>query len=966
MTDRWSATERIFHAALERPVEARAAFLAEACGDDVELRRDVQSLLDEASSTGFLEQPALQVAAGLVTSASIAPLTGQRIGVYSITALLGRGGMGEVYRARDTRLGREVAIKVLPPALTAHPDRLARFEREARVLASLNHPCIGMLYGLEESGGHRALVLELVEGDTLAERLAHGPIPLKQALTWARQIADALDAAHEKGIVHRDLKPANIKITPQDMVKVLDFGLARTYATGSDAGVTSTPTITIEAGLIVGTAAYMSPEQARGQAVDKRADVWAFGSVLYELLTGRLAFAGATVPDTLAAVLHQDPDWTALPADLPPSITTLLRRCLEKDVRRRRRDIGDVRAELDDALAQPPVAAPPPPPPPQVARRTDSRQLPALLAAGAMVIAAVALGVWVNQRRLAPPMVPEESSGTRFKRITGAVGVEDMPAVSHDGKDLAYVARVNGVRQIWIHRLTGGQPLQITRDNLDHEHPRWTDDASAIVYFTPPTKEGEDGTLSAIPALGGPPRRLATASTGADVGKDGRLVTFQKTAQGIALVILASDGAISGQTIPIEPGPDGISPDLIPPRWSPDGGRIAFCLGKSGWQYELFVTDVATRVTRLVKRASHMKGVTWWPDGKGLVFASSAGSTMMYPPVFNLFSLALEGGGERQLTVGDVSYEQPDTVATGQLFAARTLMLSNIWRFPVAGSPVDNVRNAKQITRQTGQVQTPSISPDGKEIAYLSDTGGHSNVWISTTDGSLPRPLTSEEDVRTIIGIPIWSPTAERIVFIRADTRFSMHDGQFEWLINPDGSNRRVVAKGSSAAWSADGQWLYYQRLSCIYKVNVTRDSPPVQVRCDASVPAAASDGTLYFVPGGFWNANEIYKAKPENSGTPALVARYPASRVPLWPTGFALSPDERMLAVPLKDNGTTNIWTIPVLGGQFRQITDFGQRPTLISRQVSWSRDGKFIFAALAELDADIVLLEGIGQTPR
>ena len=401
MTDRWSATERIFNAALERPVEARAAFLAEACGDDAALRQDVQSLLDAASSTGFLEQPALQIAAGLVTSATLAPLTGQHIGVYSIAALLGRGGMGEVYRARDTRLGRDVAIKVLPPALTANPDRLARFEREARVLASLNHPHIGMLYGLEESGGHTALVLELVEGETLAERLTRGPIPLKQALTWARQIADALDAAHDKGIVHRDLKPANVKITPQDVVKVLDFGLARTFERGSEAGERS-PTITVETGLIVGTAAYMSPEQARGLPLDKRADVWAFGCVLYELLTGRLAFAAATVTDTLAAVLHQEPDWAALPAGLPPAMTTLLRRCLEKDVRQRRRDIGDVRAELDDAIGQPVV-----PTLPAVAPRPRSRRLLPFAAAAAAVIAAAALGAWASQWRLAPPAVPE-------------------------------------------------------------------------------------------------------------------------------------------------------------------------------------------------------------------------------------------------------------------------------------------------------------------------------------------------------------------------------------------------------------------------------------------------------------------------------------------------------------------------------------------------------------------------------
>jgi eukaryotic-like serine/threonine-protein kinase len=250
---RWSDVERIFHAALERPAEARSAFLIDSCGGDEELRREVQSLLDETSHTGFLERPALHVAAGMAQHSNAAiHLTGQRIGVYQIQALLGKGGMGEVYRARDTRLDRDVAIKVLPRAFTADPDRLARFEREARVLASLNHPHIGMIHGVEEGEGMRALVLELVEGDTLADRIARGPVPIKQALTWARQIADALDAAHEKGIVHRDLKPANVKITPNDVVKVLDFGLARTYTSGDDASdLTRSPTITSDGGVIL-------------------------------------------------------------------------------------------------------------------------------------------------------------------------------------------------------------------------------------------------------------------------------------------------------------------------------------------------------------------------------------------------------------------------------------------------------------------------------------------------------------------------------------------------------------------------------------------------------------------------------------------------------------------------------------------------------------------------------------------
>jgi Tol biopolymer transport system component len=874
--------------------------------------------------------------------------------------------MGEVYRARDMRLGREVAIKVLPAALTGNPDRLARLEREARVLAPLNHPHIGMLYGLEESDGHRALILELVEGETLAERLKRGAVPLKQALGWARQIADALDAAHEKGVVHRDLKPANIKITPLDVVKVLDFGLARTYAPAAE-GVSS-PTITAETDLILGTAAYMSPEQAAGQTVDKRADVWAFGCVLYELVTGQMAFAGPTVPDTLSAVLNREPDWSALPADVPPAVVTLLRRCLEKDVRQRRRDIGDVRADLDDALARP-AAVP------------DSRDRAALrvrrsvrvMLATAGVVATGTIGALLYRSMVAAPLaVPSEAS---VKRITDAVGVEEMPAVSPDGRDIAFLARVDGRRQIWIRRRAGGPALQITRDDVDHEAPRWTPDSSAIVYFTPSRTEGKAGTLWEIPALGGTPRRLVASLTGADVSHDGRrLATFQGTAEGIVLAILARDDVSPAHTIPIETAKEfGETPNEFgSPRWSPDDHSIAFYVDRGGFTNDLFVIDVATKATHLLKRTSTIKGLAWLPDGNGIVFASSEGSTMLYPPILNLRSVSRDGARERQLTFGDVSYEQPDIIRAGELFAVRVFMKSDIWRFPVSGAPAENVSNGYQITRQTGYVQTPSVSHDGKEIAYLSDNGGHSNVWVARVDGAeSPRPLTAEHDAAVGIGIPIWSPVDNRIVFIRSELNASQ--GLTEWIMNSDGSDRRpLVQRAASAAWSSDGQWLYYQveegpsGSSCIYKLRVSSNAPPERVRCSAAVPAPAPDGTLYFVPRNFRHANEIYKAKPESDEHAVLVARYPASRVPSWPTGLALSPDGRWIAAPLKDDGTTNIWAIPTDGGVSRQLTDFGRRPTLIARQVSWSRDGEFVYAALAESDADIVLLEGIGQTSR
>src|SRR5689334_20879247 len=287
---------------------------------------------------------------------------GARLGVYEVIAQLGEGGMGQVYRATDTKLKRQVAIKILPLSFAADPDRLARFQREAEVLASLNHPHISAIYGLEKSDGTTALVMELVEGEDLSQRIARGPIPLDEALPIARQIAEALEAAHEQGIIHRDLKPANIKITPNGNVKVLDFGLAKLAeapAGGSSSSPLSmSPTITSPAmmtgvGVLLGTAAYMSPEQAKGREADKRSDIWAFGCVLYEMLTGRRAFDGDDMSDTLASVLKIDPEWTRLPADLPPSLRTLIQRCLAKDRRQRVSDIAAARFVLNELSANP-------------------------------------------------------------------------------------------------------------------------------------------------------------------------------------------------------------------------------------------------------------------------------------------------------------------------------------------------------------------------------------------------------------------------------------------------------------------------------------------------------------------------------------------------------------------------------------------------------------------------------------
>jgi Tol biopolymer transport system component len=366
---------------------------------------------------------------------------GTTLGPYQVTAKIGEGGMGEVYQARDTKLDRDVALKVLPEAFTSDPDRLARFEREAKVLASLNHPNIGSIYGLEEAEGVKALVLELIEGPTLADRIAQGPIPVDEALPIARQIAEALEAAHEAGVIHRDLKPANIKVRDDGTVKVLDFGLAKAFDPSPTADPDQSPTLTAAAtqmGVIMGTAAYMSPEQARGKPVDKRADIWAFGAVLYEMLTGRRAFEGEDVSLTMSAVLQREPDWRRLPGELTTSVRTFLRRCLEKDPRERVRDIGDVRLALAGAFETLDGTSVEP----AVVPRLALWQRPVPLMTGGLLALVVAAAGGALGTRVLGPIEPEELvAPTQYLELVlddPAPMGDGFPVISPDGRLIAY------------------------------------------------------------------------------------------------------------------------------------------------------------------------------------------------------------------------------------------------------------------------------------------------------------------------------------------------------------------------------------------------------------------------------------------------------------------------------------------------------------------------------------------------
>jgi serine/threonine protein kinase/Tol biopolymer transport system component len=537
--DRWPDVSRVFSAAATLDGPSRNAYLDEACRHDSALRAAVESLLGAHDNAGsFGETP---VVAPLGTVKRLVP--GSQLGPFRIETWLGAGGMGEVYRAYDTKLQRAVAIKVLPDFFAQHPIRLARFEEEARALAALNHPHVGAIYGVEESAGVAALVLELVEGPTLAERLAVGPLRFDEVVWIARQLAEGLEAAHERGIVHRDLKPANIKITPDGNVKILDFGLAKTAGSPPDAALmpsTTSPREATQFGVVLGTVGYMSPEQARGQPVDKRTDIWAFGCVLFELCAQHPPFAGATVSDVAGAVIEREPDWERLRAGIPANLVRLLRRCLTKDSKLRLRDIGEARIALspDSAAEDLPV-------------RSGKRRvaaIAAILATAAGFAIAFAIFGWprsgpsVSPPPIRFPVPPPE--GTNFSLNPGLT----FFALSPDGSQLAFVASAEGApasgegrNRIWIRRIADleAQPVPGT-DGATSVF--WSPDSRSLAFFAdrklkrinPPNGaavpicdtrfshgswgaggvilmgEANGETIYSVPAAGGEPRETLT------------------------------------------------------------------------------------------------------------------------------------------------------------------------------------------------------------------------------------------------------------------------------------------------------------------------------------------------------------------------------------------------------------------------------------------------------------------------
>jgi serine/threonine protein kinase len=880
--ERWRRIEDLYQAAIALPPDERVRFVADQCGGDIELRRDAESLLAQRSG-GVLSEPAMALAARLFSEGGSSVLTGRRLGPYEVQARIGAGGMGEVYRARDTKLGREVAIKILPRRFTSDPDRVARFDREARVLAALNHPQIGAIHGVEDMpDGTRALILELVPGPTLADRLIDGPLPVADALTIAQQIADGIDAAHQLGIIHRDLKPANIKITGDGRVKVLDFGLAKLVTVDADerepGARADAPTITLDGtrdGVLLGTAAYMSPEQARGQPLDKRTDIWSFGCVLYEMLTGRVAFTGKTVSDTLASILEREPDWSRLPATVPPSIRRLLERCLRKDRNERLRDIGDARTEIADALS---------------GRHPSSRR--ARLTAALITLTAVALAIWFYVTRTATPI----TSPSEYVKLTNMTDAALMPSVSPDGRLLAFKRSNDSFflapGQIYVKVLPNGEAVRLTDSPRAKYGPVFTPDGSRVAY-TELTGEGPSVSWDTwtVPVIGGTPTRLLPNASGLTWLPTQR-VLFSEITGGLHMQIVTSTESRAESHIVYSPALaigmahySYASPDLrsalivemgnthsfdSPCRLAPLDGRSAGrTVGPPGMCYS----------------------AAWSPDGAWMYFAANVSGQV------HLWRQKVPNGTPEQITSGITEESGIGVAPDGRsLITSIGRRISAIWLHDAAGEHA--------ITSE-GSASDAEWSVDGTRVFYLdADTSAAGNPY-GTAPASELRVIDLRSG-RTDSVLPGTSITGYDISRDGRDVVFTTveHGESQVWAgpLNRSASPRRLARSADQVSFGAHG--------TVVFRVAADKTNFLDRMSLDGTgrerilpTPIVEKDGVS---PDGEWVAAVV-----------------------------PLASDDQRLADPLAVPYDT--MAIPLRGGPMRKVCNGGCR-------VSWSVDGRFL----------------------
>ena len=905
--------------------------------------------------------------------------SGRNLLHYRLVEKIGEGGMGVVWKAVDTNLDREVAIKILPDAFSADAERLVRFEREAKLLASLNHPGIAAVYGLhegpatpsadsastlEEQADVRFLAMELVAGEDLAQRLERGPIPVRETLTCGRQVAEALETAHDHGVIHRDLKPANVKLDAEGRAKVLDFGLAKALDTGPASGgdPAASPTLTSAgtlAGAILGTAAYMSPEQARGTAVDKRADVWAFGAMIFEMLAGRRPFEGDTITDTLAAVLKSEPDWSALPADTPPPLMALLRRCLDKDRKRRLRDVGEARILLGDLETG------------RVSSETESttavESVPRRGRASWLAVAAIAGALSFAAGYLLRPVENVLPRGiepdARLRHLTFEPGLEQEPTLSPDGNYVAYTTDDRGNLDIVVLPLAGGNANRVIDDDADDAHPAWSPDGTRLAFVSArartgrlsavgnlgavsPYVLGRGGDIYLVPAMGGTTVKLVEGGAYPAWSPDGDQLVFQSDRNdNWDIWVVSAEGG----------EPRALTEDAYQdyqPSWSPDGRFIAFASNREEFEIRLIPAAGGEPVAVLAAApGGFVLGPVWSSDGRWIYFASSRSASAS---TMNLWRVAVDSasgelGEAERVTLSEASDVDPALARDDSRLAFSTVRFTpDIWELDV---PTGELR---QVTSAASDEDFAHLSPDGESLVVQSDRGGDTQaLWTVSLDGEFLERITTGKEPA---GTPRWSPDGDRIAY-----HTDVGDRSVIVIGAPGGVSTTEVATVAAPAalsapvWSPDGNrlaWYLGDRARSSVWVTDIGGEPLELTPGDGlrAFPTWSPDGRQIAFHHEVGGPRQIWVVPAEGGEARPITRDDIEYSHPQW---SPVDPDRILVVIEHENLGLVSVST-----GEVELITEFDQSTTLVDYP-SWSADGKRVYFSLYRKVGDLYLLE-------
>jgi len=993
--ERWQQVKEIFNSAINYRPEERSSFISQACSGDVELRSEVESLIASHEESGsFIDKPAFEAAASLLTREKVELNSGQTIGSYEVLSFISRGGMGEVYLAQDKRLGRKVALKLLPSTFTTDDDRLRRFEQEARAASALNHPNIITIYEITNAAGSHIIATEFVEGETLRTRVNRSPLSLAETLNIATQVADALSAAHKAGIIHRDIKPENIMLRPDGYVKVLDFGLAKLSEQAAPAVAAEAPTIQVRtgSGVVIGTAGYMSPEQARGLSVDHRSDIFSLGAVIYEMLARRKPFEGETPSDTMAAILKTEPAALARVAPgVPSELIRIVNKSLRKDREERYQVVKDLWLDLKalkqdlefqdkldrsvssegDATGAMPASEPtatlsgP--------RHTTSRSAISNISesisieikrhkvGAALTLLAVLIIVGAGSFGIYRRFLKKEAIAhfwdIKLNRLTNSGNAIDA-AISPDGKYIVYVLSDRSKQSLYIRQVSTANDKEIVAPApVGYFGITFSPDGNDLYYAIKANLDA--GTLYRVPVLGGVPVKLMERIDGpisfSPDGKQFVLVRGNYPNTGESSLVIANTDGSGERNLVVKKPLERLTPIFFTgPSWSPDGNIIAATVARFGGRSKVVGFSVADGSERELSTESwpFAGRVQWLPDMTGVLLV--AGDS---PIGAMLWIISYPDGGLRQVTNDLNSYRSIGLTEDGQkLVSVQSQGLVNLWVVPEGDALKANrlsTGNVSSFFSSTGS--NVSWTPDGR-IVYVSNESGNAAIWITNQDGTNRKQLTANAATNV-------SPV------VTADGRYVVfglwQDGKRNLCrMNLDGTNPIKLTPGPGDSFptvTPDSRWVIYTTYEApkptLWKVSIDGGAPVRITDHVVAVAAVSPDGKFiaYTYP------ESIDPFAPPNriavipiDGGPAthtfqISASGTVSTVIQW------TPDGESIFYSVNASNVSNIWSQPIDGGPPKQVTDFKD---LLITAFSWSRDGKQLVCTRGSLLRDAVLI--------